>query len=47
MTHPELQPEAAPIGDGAPAHGPRSVVPGLGGLPLEPVTVPVEESLER
>lgn len=46
MAHPELQPEAAPIGDGDGGHAPRSA-PGLAGLSLEPATVPIEEPQER
>lgn len=47
MAHPEMQPEAAPIGDGAPGMGvarPGTAV--MGGRSLEPAKVPVEEVLE-
>lgn len=42
MAHPEMQPEAAPIGDGVPGLG-----LGSAGRVLEPVAVPVDEPLER
>jgi hypothetical protein len=47
MAHPEMQPEAAPIGDGipVPALGSPNAL-GLGGRTLDPVTVPVEESMD-
>jgi len=41
MAHPEMQPEAAPIGDGIPSLG----LPATGRV-LEPVTVPIEDSME-
>lgn len=46
MAHPELQPEAAPIGDGGPSHALRPGAAGLGGRSLEPVSVPIEEARE-
>jgi EmrB/QacA subfamily drug resistance transporter len=45
MAHPEMQPEAAPIGDGMPVLDGRFATGARPGS-LEPVTVPVEESAE-
>jgi EmrB/QacA subfamily drug resistance transporter len=42
MAHPEMQPEAAPIGDGVPG-----LALGSAGRVLDPVTVPVDDAIER